>query len=237
MIPPDFTLSYGFAFGLVFAAWFGYRPFLALFGKGTLNEQLTSVRSRWMSITATRENRTFDGLLFGQIVNSLAFFGSATLLLLAGLLSTLANLNAVHRIITGLPFIEETSLALFASKLGLLILLLTASFFSFAYALTKMIYTVALIGSLPEDEDDVDIQSLSDAAATVLSDAVQSFNAGIRGYYFAVGALVLFIGPVSSLVVTTFMFGLLIYRQTVTSSARAISRYADVINAKKKRGE
>ena len=232
MFPADLHILHIAAIALLFTAWIGYSPFLTLFGKGTLNNQLTVVRARWIMLTAQRENRTFDGLLFGHIINSLAFFGSATLLVLAGLLGTFASLRSVHLVIVELPFIDSMSVELFAVKLVVLVLLLTASFLSFTYALRKMIYTIALAGSLPElHEKGFPTGEMTAATAEVLTDAVMSFNAGIRGYYFALAALFFFLGPIPCMLATVAVFGLLTYRQTATPTARAIGHYVDILNA------
>ena len=232
MVPADLHVLHGVAIALLFIAWIGYSPFLSLFGKGTLNNQLTVVRARWIMLTSKRENRTFDGLLFGHIINSLAFFGSATLLVLAGLLGTFASLRSIHLVIVELPFIDEMSVELFAVKLLVLVLLLTASFLSFTYALRKMIYTIALAGSLPErHERGFPVDEMTEATAAVLTDAVMSFNAGIRGYYFALAALFFFLGPIPCMLATAAVFGLLTYRQTGTATACAIGHYVDILNA------
>ena len=235
MLPADLDLLHIAAIGLLAAAWAGYTPLLAAFARGTLNVQLGVVRTRWIAISVGRDNRTFDAVMLGHIIHSVAFFGSATLIVLAALVGTLASVTSVHGIVVELPMIDAMSLELFALKLAVIFLLLLASFFSFTYALRKLIYAVALAGGLPEAEiQEVPAEGarhdMVEATGTVLSEAVKSFNSGIRGYYFAVAALFLFIGPLPCMLATAVVMTLLVYRQIGTRTARAIGRYVEAMD-------
>ena len=235
MLPADLDLLHIAAIGLLAAAWAGYTPLLAAFARGTLNVQLGVVRTRWIAISIGRDNRTFDAVMLGHIIHSVAFFGSATLIVLAALVGTLASVTSVHGIVVELPMIDAMSLELFALKLAVIFLLLLASFFSFTYALRKLIYAVALAGGLPEAEiQEVPAEGarhdMVEATGTVLSEAVKSFNSGIRGYYFAVAALFLFIGPLPCMLATAVVMTLLVYRQIGTRTARAIGRYVEAMD-------
>ena len=136
MIPSDLTLAHALAIGLLFAAWWLYSPILKLFGRGTLNAQLGVVRNSWMALSIARQNRTFDALLLNQVISSVSFFGSATLIVVAGLIGTFANVKAVHAVIADLHFFAPMSVELLAINLGTVALILGISFFSFTYALT-----------------------------------------------------------------------------------------------------
>ena len=230
MIPADFTLAHAIAIALLFAAWTLYSPLLRLFGRGTLNAQLGAVRLRWMTLSTSRQNRTFDALLLNQIINSVSFFGSATLIVVAGLLGTFANVKAVNEVISGLHFFAPMSVELLAVNLGVVVLVLAISFFSFTYALRKLIYTVALTGSLPEQAEQTPlIKAQIEATSVVLSEAIRSFNNGIRGFYYAVAALFLLVDPIACMVATCAVMAMLFWRQTMTPTARAIGAYVDAL--------
>lgn len=226
----DLTLLHAVAIAFLFASWATYSPLLEKFARGPLNTQLSRVRLRWVFLSSKRENRTFDAVMLGHIINSVAFFGSATLIVIAGVVGSFANLTRLHELVATLPFLSQVTLELFAIKLLAVGLLLGASFFSFTYALRKFVYTVALLGGLPEPEDNHPRQEeLIEAAATVLSEAVASFNSGIRGYYYAVSGLFLFVSPIACMVATTMVMFMLFYRQTSTPTARAIEGYVDAL--------
>lgn len=230
-LPSDLTNLHLVAFAFLFAAWWLYSPILSLFGRGTLNAQLGIVRLRWMLLSTQRINRPFDAILLNQIVSSVAFFGSASLIVLAALLGTFANVSSVHAILSKLHFISPMSIELLAANLSVVVLILGISFFAFTYSLRKLIYTVALSGGLADQAVETPQFTVQvEATATVLTEAVRSFNNGIRGYYYAVAALFLLLGPVACIVATCTVMAMLFYRQTLTKTARAIGKYVDAMN-------
>ena len=230
-LPADLTQFHLFAYGLLFAAWWLYSPILKLFGKGTLNAQLCIVRLRWMRSLTQRANKPFDAILLGQIVSSVAFFGSASLIVLAALLGTLASVNSVHSLLSNLHFFAPMSLELLTINLAIVVIILGISFFSFTYALRKLIYMIALAGGLPDHtEETPEVLAQIEATATVLTEAVRSFNNGIRGYYYAVAALFIMLGPIACIMATCTVIALLFFRQTMTPTARAIEKYVDALN-------
>jgi len=98
-----------------------------------------------------REHRVFDALLLGHISSSISYFGSATLLVLAGLFGTLVNVNRVYIVTRELKFLQPMSADLFTLYFAIVTLILILSFFAFTYALRKMAYTFALLGGLLPD--------------------------------------------------------------------------------------
>ncbi|QHQ33905.1 DUF599 domain-containing protein [Algicella marina] len=235
MLPPDFDLLHGLAIAALFAAWFSYSGILKLIARGSLNEQLSMVRTDWLATGHTRNQRPYDAILIGHIVNAIAFFGSATLIVLAGIISLLANVRTLYDTIVDLAIATPPSFELFVVHIAVLGLTLTIAFFSFTYALRKLIYVLALIGAIPEgplDEAAESQRTLMIAnASIVLTEALKTFNFGIRGYYYFVAALGLFISPWLSAGLTLLMTSILIYRQVATRTARAIQAYVTAANA------
>lgn len=235
-MPEDLDLPRGAAIALIFLMWWLYSPLLNLLGRGTLNAQLHAVRMRWMHnlLSSRRENRVFDGILMGQISSSMAFFGSATLIVLAGLVGTLASINRVHASLTSMSMFPAMSLGLFTLNFAALTVIMAICFFSFTYALRKLAYTLAMIGGLDEAPgDDPESQVMIMQCATVLTDAVKSLNSGIRGFYFAVAAIFLFVNPYLCMAATLVMSGILYYRQGFSTTALAIERYVDALSRRK----
>ena len=228
MLPNDFSLTHGFAVIFLFACWLLYSRVLAYFGRGSLNAQLAVVRRYWISGATRRAPKPFDGILLGHIINSTAFFGSATLIVLAAVLTALARVQQIHETISQLHFVAETSLELFALAMSFLAFVLAMCFFSFTYALRKLVYVLALLGALPDKSENCPTHDdLVDATTMVLSEAIMTFNFGIRGYYYAVAALCLLVSPVLSIAVTAFVTGILFHRQLMTPTARAIQKYVE----------
>lgn len=230
-LPPDFSLAHAGAILLLFACWFAYPLILRFYGRVSLNSQLAIVRKYWFTAATRRAAKPFDAVLIGHITNSIAFFGSATLLVLAGVLSTIANVKTIHETVSQLHFIDTTSLELFAIQIALLALVLSLCFFSFTYALRKLIYTIALLGALPDEADNCPTRPrLIEALTLVLSEAIKTFNFGIRGYYYAIASLGLFLSPLVCILATLLVTTVLIYRQLATPTAHAIQDYVAAAN-------
>jgi uncharacterized membrane protein len=230
-LPADFSLAHVAAISLLFTSWFIYPVILRNVGRGSLNSQLILVRQHWINAATRRPAKPYDAVLLGHITNSIAFFGSATLIVLAGIVSAIANVKAIHETVAQLHFMAPTSLELFALELGLLAFVVALCFFSFTYALRKLIYTIALFGALPDEADSCPTQDKLVAASTmVLSEAIKTFNFGIRGYYYAIATLCIFLSPYASIAATVIVTTILIFRQLATPTAHAIQDYVEAVN-------
>jgi uncharacterized membrane protein len=236
-LPSDFGLPHTIAVALILGLWGLYTPILKLIGRGSLNSQLHAVRLRWLQMHQgiDREHRVFDAILLGHISNSVSFFGSGTLIVLAGLVGALANVNSLFLLTRELTFLDRAmSLELFTLYFALLTLILALCFFSFTYALRKMAYTFAMLGGLQATRgESPEARVMGEQSAVVLTEAVRSINAGIRGFYYAVAALFFFAGPYVSIAATIAITALLYYRQLFSPTAAAIAKYVDVLKGAK----
>lgn len=235
MIPADFSLFHAIAMLVILLCWLSYSRLFKMIGKTTISQQLWLVRNQWVHEITQRQGKPFDAIMLGHIVHSVAFFGSATLILLAGIFSIFASLESIHMTLSGLHFIKNTSLELFAIQYIFLASILTICFFSFTYALRKLIYAIALIGALPETPvENEKLEALIENTTEVLSEALKSFNFGIRGFYYAIAAMGLFVSPFTCLAATLIFTILLVYRQSGSKTSRAIQKYISVSNGQVK---
>lgn len=204
--------------------WLFYQPLLALLSRrgGALNTDLTVIRAAWMRNMARRENRFMDGQLLAQALSSASFFASSNLLLIAAAASALFNGDATFRHVSSLEMIQTSSRMLFEGQLGLVLLTLARGLLDFIWAIRQMNYTIAAIGSIPEHLDDANHHGFGDLAARLLNPALSSFNAGVRGYYFALAAAAWLFGPIAFVVATAGAVSLLLYRQRRSPAALAI---------------
>ena len=232
-LPVDFGWPQFVAVALIFGLWGFYSAILRVIGKGSLNTQLHAVRLRWLQMHQgiDREHRVFDAILLGHISSSISYFGSATLIVLAGLVGTLVNVNHLYIVTRDLRFLDSKMTAdLFTLYVAVLTLILVLSVFAFTYALRKMSYTFALLGGLqatPAHSPETKV--MGEQSAIVLTEAVRSINNGIRGFYYAIASLFLFAGPYVSITATIFITGILDYRQLYSPTAIAIARYVEAL--------
>jgi uncharacterized membrane protein len=148
-------------------------------GTVLLNHHLQFVRRGWMRAMLTRDNRAPDAILMGHLINSVSFFASATMLLLAALIGILAGVGQTYESVMGLSFIAHTEKWLFEFKIHLLAGVFIYTFFKFTWALRQYYYTCALIGAAPPPgAPSARTEALAEHTAEVLSLAVTSFNGG-----------------------------------------------------------
>lgn len=231
-LPDDFSTAHGVAIVLLFACWFSYSFALAALARGSLNSQLTIVRLYWLSAATRRAAKPFDAVLLGNLMNSIAFFGSATMIVLAGVITVFTSAKSIHTTMSELAFIEAVSLEMFALQIALVALVLAICFFSFIYAVRKLIYTVSLIGALPDISEGCETHdAMVEAASVVLSEAIATLNLGIRGYYYSIAMLCIFISPYACIAATVVATAILFYRQLATRTSRAIQDYVEAAKA------
>jgi uncharacterized membrane protein len=179
-----------------------------------------------MLLNTARDHRTFDAVLLGHISNSMSIFGSATLLVLAGLLGMLANISHLYASVMELKFVPTIGLELFTIYFAALTFIMAICSFSFTYALRKLAHTLAM-GASGLDSNS---RMMVSQTATVMMEAVKSLNNGIHGYYFAFAGLFLYAGPYYCIFMTGLMSGVLLYRQGFSTTALATERYVEAMS-------
>ena len=210
---------------IVFAvAWLAYEPLLkaAARGKGAINTDMTVIRLAWMKNMAGRENRFMDGQLFGHVLNSASFFASSNLLLIAAAAGALFGGDATFKHVSSLEVIRTSSRLLFEGQLALVLLTLSRGLLDFIWSIRQMNYCIAAIGAVPVDVDDAGHEAFGAVTARMLNPALSSFNAGVRGYYFALAAAAWLFGPWAFMAATLGATALLVWRQRRSPASTAI---------------
>jgi uncharacterized membrane protein len=213
------------ALALFAICWLAYQPLLMLLarGRGSINTDLTVIRTAWMRNMARRDNRFMDGQLLAQALNSASFFASSNLLLIAAAAGALFGGDTTFKHVSSLEVIKTSSRTLFEGQLALVVATLARGLLDFIWAIRQMNYTIAAIGATPVQIDDKEHHAFGDTAARLLNPAMSSFNAGVRGYYFALAAAAWVFGPITFIAATLGAVGLLLWRQRRSPAALAIA--------------
>ena len=232
MIPPDITVLDRVALAMFLLGWLGYGPFIHAFrNPASITSRMGDVRRAWMHAMLGRDNRIVDASLIGNTMHSGTFFASTTMIALAALMGMLGRFDATYGVLQELHFTAKTSQAFVEAKILLLMVVFAYSFLKLSWALRQLNYCLAFIGGAPLRPHPAERAPMAERNARVLSLAIASFNAGIRGYYFALAALAWFMGPAVFLAVTCGMVGMLLWRQFGSATAAAIAdahpHYAD----------
>jgi uncharacterized membrane protein len=224
-VPFDATPLDWIAFVWFLIVWLGY-GWIAdhLPGRAvSINHRLVALREIWLTNMIARDNRIMDAQLVGHTMQSVTFFASTTMLVLAGLIGMFGAFDHVYDVVAQMSLAARTSKAFFAAKLLLLVALFVHGFFQFTWSLRQFNYLCAMIGSAPIVPATPELGvAAGRACATVLTEAATSFNAGLRDYYFALAVLAWLIQPWLFLGFTAWMLAILIHRQVRSRSAAAI---------------
>lgn len=218
----------------VFAiAWFGYEPLLkaAWRGRGVINSDMTVVRARWMRNMAGHESRFMDGQLLGHALNSASFFASSNLILIAATAGALFGGESTFRSASSLLVLKTTSRLLFEGQLALVLIALARGLLDFIWSIRQMNYCLAAIGAAPDPADTERAKAYGVIAERLINPALSSFNAGVRGYYFALAAAAWTFGAWPFLIATLGAVGLLVWRQRGSRAAHAISDLRKLLEA------
>lgn len=203
--------------------WIFYEPLLrGLSGPtGALNHDMVAIRAAWMRKLLARDVRISDANLVGHVLSSATFFASTNILIVAAAVGALLNGEGLTNGLAGIAIFAPSPLWLLEIKFGLLIVTLVRGLLNFIWAIRQFNYCVALIGAAP-DPGEPSALGFADAMSEVLTPALSAFNAGVRGYYFALAAVAWLVGPLAMAIAAVAAFALLVRRQLSSKAARGI---------------
>jgi uncharacterized membrane protein len=193
---------------------------------------MAQVRRVWMERLIERDNRIFDSQLIGHTINSVTFFASTSVLVIAGLLGLFGAIDAASTVLGESGLAIPTSKAFFELKLMLLVVIFTYGFLKFTWSLRQYNYTCGMIGAIPlADSSPAHRRELAVELAGALSSAIGAFNGGLRAYYFALAVLTWFLQPWLFILATTWVVTVLATRQLYSPFASRLGRLAAALEA------
>ena len=219
-MPSDITISDIIALFGFFLAWYS----MSWFGrhykendKTTLSSISKSYRNQWMLHLLERSNRMPDVSLIGNLMRSVSFFASTSILILASLIAIFGVVDDVVKIIYDIPYAQHVSPSFTKIKLLLLVVIFVYSFFKLVWSLRQYNSTVIMIGAAPDifDEDEA-LFTYANNLGIVLNRATRHFVEGMRAFEYALAALAWFIHPLIFMF-TTILVSLVIYRREFAS--------------------
>lgn len=184
------------AFAIFMAMWVGY-TLLAEHRKvrqQTLSAVMAEHRGTWMRSMCERDNRISDVSLMGNLMRSVSFFASASILILGGLVALMGAGERGYQVYRDMPFATDTGLETFELKTLLLACVFVYAFFQFTWALRQFNYCCILMGTAPLTKAETAEKDRFSAYAARLQDlAANTFNRGLRAYYFALAMMMWFV--------------------------------------------
>lgn len=207
----------------LFVGWSGYAGFAKRRSSVRASVLATTnrIRRQWMLQATYREVRVFDGIVIQNLSTSPSFFASTTILIIGGLLAVLGTTEKASELVREIPFAARTSVLVFDLKVILLLVIFIYAFFRFTWSMRQYTFGALLVASAPEAEQlaalgaagEVQRQAFADRAGKVVGMAAETFNDGLRAYYFAFAAVAWFISPLVFLLATAGVIYVLYQRE------------------------
>lgn len=212
-----------------FTLWVGYAWFAKVWGQRRPSLLATTNRYRayWMRQATARDPRMLDGLITQSLSQTPSFFSSTAILVIGGLFAVLGTTEKATELMSEIPFAQSTPLIVFEFKVLVLIGIFVYAFFRFSWCMRQYTFVALVIGSMPPPEDfdsgKFDRKVYADRAAAMVGAAAESFNDGLRAYYFSFAALAWFISPVG-MIMATGLVVLILYSREFRSEVLSILR-------------
>lgn len=105
-----------------------------------------------------------------------------------------------------------------------MILALARGLLDFIWSIRQMNYCLASIGAAPEATDMATARAYGEACRDLINPALSAFNAGVRGYYFALAAAAWMFGPAAFATATLGAVMLIAWRHRRSRATRAIGK-------------
>lgn len=209
------------------AAWLGY----AWYAKNKANKRPSLLqatnryRYEWLKQTTSRDPRVVDGFITQALSTTPSFFSNTTILVIGGLLALLGATDKAAELAREIPFVARTSAFVFDIKLLTLVVIFVFAFFRFSWSMRQYTFVALAIGSMPPPEDflhnEPSREAYAQRAAKMVSLAAESFNDGLRAYYFAFAVAAWFISPLAFMVSTAIVV-VILYRREFKSEMLAV---------------
>ena len=181
-------------------------------------------RKQWIRMALTRENRIADTNIVANLERNVSFFASASLLVLAGLMTLLNSSDAVLGMLADFPFSDQSTRGEWEVKVMLLMFLFVYAFFKFTWSLRQYGLVSVMIGGAPELKllpSEEEMARHVDSISKMSSKASGNFNNGLRSYYFSMAALSWFVNAWFFIALSAFVVFVL-YRREFKSDTLGI---------------
>ena len=201
------------------AMWVGYALFATRLAvhRHSILAASNQARLRWLTTSLTRDPRVLDGIITQTLSHTPSFFSSTTIIIMGGLLALLGTTDKAAEIVAEIPFSQATPTLVFEFKVLVLIAIFVYAFFRFSWSMRQYSFVALMIGALPapafflEHPDKQNEYAQPVAAMSGL--AAETFNDGLRAYYFSFAALGWFFSPLFFVMTTLLIVGILYNRE------------------------
>jgi uncharacterized membrane protein len=212
-----------------FSLWIGYAWVAKV--RGLRDQSLIATtnmyRQKWMLQTTARDPRMLDGLITQNLSQTPAFFSSTSIIIMGGLFALLGTTDKAAELVREIPFAQPTPILVFEFKILVLVGIFVYAFFRFSWSMRQYTFVALVIGAMPPPEEFSsqlhDRQEFAKRAGNLVSAAAETFNDGLRAYYFSFAAMAWFFSPLA-LVLGTALVVVILYGREFRSDVLQVLR-------------
>lgn len=209
-------------------SWLVYTTILERtdYGARSLNSQANRFRYAWMEEVRAREVRIADAQIMASLQSGAAFFASAALIGLGGVLNVFGPRGEVLDALAGLPFGTRTTPEQWEAKVIGLAIIFAYAFFKFAWSYRLFIYAAIMMGAAPPigEQDTSRAHDHARRTAQLAEEAGCQFTRGQRALIFALGYLGWFIHPALLIATTIAVVVGQWHREFASKSSRIVKQ-------------
>ena len=210
--------------------WIGYTRYADRQARHqlTLMSVMHHYRQQWMQEMLQREVRIVDANIVMILARSATFLASTTIFIVAGLLAVLGTMDRAMAVVGELRYAVQASREVWELKLFILLLVFIYAFFKFTWSMRHFNYLSIMIGAAPSSDSLPEWSGrFAERAAGVSSNATNTFNRGLRAYYFGLAFLGWFLHPLLFIATTGLVVGVLYRREFMSKMLRKLGDPAD----------
>ena len=128
-------------------------------------------------------------------------------------------------IVSDLPFSAKTQEVIWEYKIFLLLAIFVYAFFKFTWSLRQHNFCSVLIGAAPDPDTDPDrLEEYVVRSAKLAGAASNTFNYGLRAYYFGLAALTWFLNSWAFIFITALVIAILYHREFHSETLQVMRR-------------
>lgn len=222
LIATLFPLACWIVYGIGVRVIERYRPSLSVI--------MSIQRRRWVANAARRES-PMDAILSGNLMSSVSFLASTSVLLILAIVAAFGQLNLLMGSLSAISFGVAYSQAEMQVHLVVMLAIFVLAFFAFTLSLRQFNHFCIMLGAMDHSgevrKDEVE------AIAMMNSLGAQNFNNGLRAYYFSIASVAWFAASWLAILVSLLTVLFLIHREFF-SAAHRIAASATIIAARHK---
>jgi len=186
---------------------------------------MAEYRREWMRQMITRTPRIYDASILSNLRQGTAFFASASMIAIGGVIALVGNTEQLVGIASDLTS-ERAPIVVWELKLIVTLFFVTNAYLKFVWSNRLFGYCAVLMSSVPNEVTDPRALPRAMKAAEINITAARGFNRGLRSIYFGLASIAWLAGP-TALCIATLVTCLVLWRREFASHSRSVLLSSD----------